>query len=296
MLASEVPSIRFGGLVEVLDAPHVAHAESGGWDLEQHVTAAAVVLLTKSDIAPPEELARTLECVLAASPRTTVLDAPHGAVDPALFFDAAEHTVPEGAQLPLWETGEAPREHGHHGHEHHVHHRAVSLDVPAPVDPATITDLLEDPPASVHRVKALVDVLTPSGLRRFAAHSVAGYVTVARTSRPAQAPPHSVVAAIGPEDTASSPVGLDVLAATERAEVPSSRELRRLTRYLCADPGDRHTSEPARSRRTHAVASPTPAAEVPQLATADRSRPSGTVPADVVRPGSRTARPSGWAR
>ncbi len=232
VLASEVPGIRFGGLVEVVAAAHVAHAESGGWDLEQHVKAAAVVLLTKSDIAPPEELARTRERILAANPHTTVLDAPHGAVDPALFFDAAKHTVPEGAQLPLWEIGEAPGEHGHHGHEHHVHHRAVSLDVPAAVDPAALADLLEDPPASVHRVKAIADVATPSGLRRFVAHSVAGYVTVERARRPAGEPPHSVVVAIGPDDVASSPVDLGALPAAEGDPAPSSPQLRRLTRFL----------------------------------------------------------------
>ncbi|CAL8897394.1 hypothetical protein KVA01_13530 [Kocuria varians] len=65
------------------------------------------------------------------------------------------------------------------------------------------------------------------------AHSVAGYVTVERTGRPAGAPPHSVVVAIGPEDdAAASPLALDVLVRPDGAGTPTARELRRLTRFL----------------------------------------------------------------
>ncbi|CAL8897392.1 GTP-binding protein [Kocuria varians] len=120
VLGTEVAEVRFGGLVEVVDAAHVAHAESAGWDLDQHVKAAAVVLLTKTDLAQAEELARTRERITAANPHTTVLEAPHGAVDPRLFFDAAERTVPEGGQLPLWDLGEAP------GHDHHHAHHSTT--------------------------------------------------------------------------------------------------------------------------------------------------------------------------
>lgn len=231
VLGSTVATVRFGGLVEVVDAAHVPHAESGGWDLAQHVRAAAVVLLTKTDLAAPQDVASLGERILRANPHTTVLEAPHGAVDPRLFFDVAERTEPESGQLPLWEVGEPlGREH----HEHHVHHRAATLDVDAAVDPAALADLLEDPPRQVHRIKAVVDVRTPRGLQRFVAHSVAGYVTVERASRAPDAPPHSVVVAIGPARDDAAPVRslLDTLPRAAGDGVPGAPERRRLTRFV----------------------------------------------------------------
>ena len=50
VLGSTVDSVRFGGLVEVVDAAHVPHAEQRGWDLAQHVKAAALVLLTLDEL------------------------------------------------------------------------------------------------------------------------------------------------------------------------------------------------------------------------------------------------------
>ena len=230
VLGSEVATVRFGGLVEVVDAAHVPLAEAGGWDLAQHVKAAAAVLLTKTDLAAPDQAAELRERIRRANPHTLVLTAPHGAVDPRLFFDAAEHPVPEGGQLPLWELGEPLGEH----RGHHVHHRAATLDAPAAVHPAALADLLEDPPREVHRVKAVVDVRTRHGLQRFVAHSVAGYVTVERARRPAGSPPHCVVVAIGPEwedDAAVQPL-LDALVSGPGDPAPTPRQVRRLTRFV----------------------------------------------------------------
>ncbi|MBZ4256793.1 hypothetical protein LAN29_24790, partial [Mycobacterium tuberculosis] len=81
-----------------------------------------LVLLTKTDVAAPHETARVRGRIAQANPHAMVLDAPWGAVDPRLFFDAAQRTVPEGGQLPLWERGTTG------GHAHHVHHRSASLD------------------------------------------------------------------------------------------------------------------------------------------------------------------------
>ncbi|MGK4217551.1 CobW family GTP-binding protein [Kocuria marina] len=232
VLGSDVRDVRFGGLVEVIAVRRVALAEAGGWDLAQHVKAAAVVLLTTTDLADPRETAAVRERIVHANPHALVIDAPHGAADPRLFFDAAEHPVPEGGQLALWEFGRAPG-HDHHDHDHHVHHRATSLDAPATVDPAALAELLEDPPGSVHRVKAIVDVAAGRGIRRFVAHSVAGYVSVEKVDRPSDEPPRSRVVAIGLEhDDAALRRRLDALVRPHGSPAATARELRRLTRFL----------------------------------------------------------------
>ncbi|MCT1615050.1 GTP-binding protein [Kocuria indica] len=232
VLGSDVRDVRFGGLVEVIAVRRVALAEAGGWDLAQHVKAAAVVLLTTTDLADPRTTAAVCEQIAHANPHALVIDAPHGAADPRLFFDAAEHPVPEGGQLALWEFGRAPG-HDHHDHDHHVHHRATSLDAPTTVDPAALAELLEDPPGSVHRVKAIVDVAAGRGIRRFVAHSVAGYVSVEKVDRPSDEPPRSRVVAIGLEhDDAALRRRLDALVRPDGSPAATARELRRLTRFL----------------------------------------------------------------
>lgn len=232
VLGSDVRDVRFGGLVEVIAVSRVALAEAGGWDLAQHVKAAAVVLLTTTDLADPRETAAVRERIAHANPHALVIDAPHGAADPRLFFDAAEHPVPEGGQLALWEFGRAPG-HDHHDHDHHVHHRATSLDAPATVAPAALAELLEDPPGSVHRVKAIVDVAAGRGIRRFVAHSVAGYVSVEKIDRPSDEPPRSRMVAIGLEhDDAALRRRLDALVRPHGSPAATARELRRLTRFL----------------------------------------------------------------
>ena len=97
VLGSEVRDVRFGGLVEVIAVARVALAEASGWDLAQHVKAAAVVLLTTTDLADPRETAAVRERIAHANPHALVIDAPHGAADPRLFFDAAEHPYPRAA-------------------------------------------------------------------------------------------------------------------------------------------------------------------------------------------------------
>ena len=92
---------------------------------------------------------------------------------------------------------------------------------------------IEDPPASVHRIKAIVDVAAGRGIRRFVAHSVAGYVSVDRVPRPSDEPARSRVVAIGLEcDDAALRRRLDALVRPDGAPAATARELRRLTRFL----------------------------------------------------------------
>lgn len=141
VLSTTVKRVRFAGLVEVVDAAHVAQAEADGWDLRTHVRAAAMVLLTKTDLiqdSSEEDFLRRR--ITEANPHATIVNAPHGLVDPRLFFDAAAPREPADGQLALWEPGELPGHgqprHGeHHQEQQHQHHRAVSLETSRPHRP-----------------------------------------------------------------------------------------------------------------------------------------------------------------
>lgn len=235
VMDSRVPKIRFGGLIEVVDAAHIPEAEAAGWDLEQHVRAAAVVLLTKTDLATDPEARIALEArIQRANPHAMIIEAPHGVFDPALFVDAGEDDELEFGQLALWNPGETlgePKTEHDHAHHHHVHHQSVTVEHDGPVDPVALSDFALDPPDSVYRVKAIVDIVTSSGPRRLVVHSVAGYVTVDSIARAAEEPVTSSLVAIGLEldrDGLHSTLTSLCLPPTTPA---SSSQVRRLTRF-----------------------------------------------------------------
>ncbi|MBD2765632.1 GTP-binding protein [Kocuria sp. cx-455] len=235
VMDSRVPRVRFGGLIEVVDAVHVPEAEAAGWDLEQHVRAAAVVLLTKTDLATDPGSRQALERrIHRANPHAMIIEAPHGVFDPALFVDAGETEELEFGQLALWNPGETLGEsHSKDGHSHHhVHHQSVTVEHDGTVDPVALSEFALDPPESVYRVKAIVDVATSSGPQRFAVHSVAGYVTVEAMARGQDEPLASSLVAIGLDlDRADLQTRLASVCLPPTTPPASAAQLRRLTRF-----------------------------------------------------------------
>lgn len=236
VMDTRVPKIRFGGLIEVVDAAHVPQAEAAGWDLEQHVRAAAVVLLTKTDLVTDPEARNALDArIQQANPHAMIIEAPHGVFDPALFVDVSESDELEFGQLALWNPGEMlgePRAEHDPAHHHHVHHQSVTVEHDGPVDPVALSELALDPPDSVYRIKAIVDIATSSGPRRFVVHSVAGYVTVDAMSRAADEPLASSLVAIGLElDKADLHARLTAVCLPTTTPPASASQLRRLTRF-----------------------------------------------------------------
>ena len=236
VMDSRVPKIRFGGLIEVVDAAHVPQAEAAGWDLEQHVRAAAVVLLTKTDLVTDPDARTSLETrIQQANPHAMIIEAPHGVFDPALFVDASESDELEFGQLALWNPGETLgelRNEHRHAHHHHVHHQSVTVEHDGPVDPVALSEFALDPPGSVYRIKAIVDIVTSSGPRRFVVHSVAGYVTVDSMSRGKDEPLASSLVAIGLElDGADLQARLNAVCLPLTTPPATASQLRRLTRF-----------------------------------------------------------------
>lgn len=236
VLDSRVPKIRFGGLIEVIDAAHIPQAEAAGWDLEQHVRAAAVVLLTKTDVVPDLDIKEALEArIQQANPHAMIIEAPHGVFDPALFVDAGESDELEFGQLALWSPGETPGEpqdERDHAQHHHVHHQSVTIEHDGPVDPVALSEFVQDPPETVYRVKGIVDVKTGSGLRRLVVHSVAGYVTVEPLKRGQDEPIASSLVAIGLDlDQAGLRASLQAICLPSTTPPASAAQVRRLTRF-----------------------------------------------------------------
>ncbi|HWK91938.1 MAG TPA: CobW family GTP-binding protein [Luteimicrobium sp.] len=217
---SGVEHVRPGGLVEVVDAGAYDALLASRRIAARRFAAASLVVLNKVDRAQdPSVVTRVRDAVLEHNPAAVLVTASHGKIDPELVFDVAATTDAEG-QLPL---GELVRE----THPDHVHADAVTVRAPAPVEAGLLVDLLEDPPASVYRLKGSVLVDAGRGARAYAVNVVGRHVHVSQRRTVAD---HGLVA-IG--------IGIDrsvVTARLERTLRPAHRRsssdgVRRLVRY-----------------------------------------------------------------
>lgn len=219
---------RPGGVVDLVDASAPPDLGPAGSPVSPTATArfdaASLVLLTRTEHLPDAERRRVLTELTAAlhahRPDLPVIEAPRGAVDPRLVLDVASAQDDPGT-LPLAELLRAE-----HPLPAHVHADAVSETAAGAVDAGAVLDLLESPPAGVHRLKGLIGIDTGRSVRRYAVHLVGRHVHVDA------APPG------GTDGLVAIGVHIDheaVRAALRRALAPACRsapdDLRRLFRY-----------------------------------------------------------------
>ena len=199
MIASENPDIRYGGLVQVVDAAEFSQSQARHPELAEHLRVADLVVLNKSDRADGEQLAKVRATVAEHAPGAPILVTEHGRVDPSLFFDPQPRE--DYGQMSFDDL----REHDHSEHLH-AQFESVSFQSGQALSPRRFLAFLENRPAGLYRVKGYVDVGVPGARSRFSVHAVGSFVQVERLSW-AGAKRRSEVVAIG--------AGIDV-AAVER--------------------------------------------------------------------------------
>lgn len=219
--------VRFGGLVEVIDA--VEHFRTV--DLWPRPPArygvATLVVINKVELLPDDRRREAIAGITARvrelNPHAPVLVAAGGRVDPLLVFDTADDEDPQD-QLPI---GSSLREQAH-AHDHHEHASVASALLPDPVSPSGLVELLQEPPAGAYRIKGRVRVKAPRRDRGYLVNVVGPTIHVAPLAEP---PVPGELVAIG--------MGLDVASAQRRlaavrdapADRPDAEGLRRLHRY-----------------------------------------------------------------
>lgn len=205
---SRAGGVRFGGLVDVVDAlEHFRTVDR--YELPPARYAAAdLVVVNKLELVPEqlrtERFERIAARVAERNPRARLVPAQRGGIDPQLLFDVAgEADAPDELPIRALLAEEAGQE--------HEHAQAVTVVGDAPVDGARIAQLLESPPEGVYRLKGRVTVRSVPGLRRFVVNTAGGTVHLAseRAARQ-EGPEGSVLVAIG--------VGLDAASVRERLE------------------------------------------------------------------------------
>jgi G3E family GTPase len=194
---SEVAGVRFGGLVDVIDAATHFDTVDLGHTPPARYGAASLVVVNKVDQLPRAERAavvkRVEQRVRERNPHATVVGAIRGQIDPGLLYDVAG-TREESGQLSFRELlVDAATEPSGHGHEHHSSHAdSVTAVSDGEIDPGALIDLLEDPPPGVYRLKGAVVMRYGNAAPTFAINLVGSVIHIANAPRAAS--PNCLVA------------------------------------------------------------------------------------------------------
>ncbi|MFD3937535.1 CobW family GTP-binding protein [Streptomyces sp. NPDC058611] len=206
LMASENPDVRYGGMVQVVDAAEFDATRDKHPETDRHLAVADLVVLNKTDRVDPAERAR-IEGVLdtLCAPGTPRIGADHGRIDPELLFDRRPWTETRG-QLSfedLLAEGDGPghgadREQGHEaghaqdpGHAHgpgcghdraaHPHAAYESLEFTSreALSPRRFIDFLDRRPPGLYRIKGFVYFGVPGHGGRYEVHAVGRFLRFA---------------------------------------------------------------------------------------------------------------------
>jgi G3E family GTPase len=226
---SEVSGVRFGGLVDVIDAATHFDIVDVGEVVPARYGAASLVVVNKLDQLPASDhtamLDRVKQRVRERNPRATVVGAVGGRIDPELLYDVAQ-SRDEIGQLSLRELFVDTN-----GHDHdHAHADSVSATSHGEIDPGALVDLLEDPPRGVYRLKGTVVMRYGTAARTFAINLVGTAIDI--TTAPPGASANCLVAIGMNLDTEAVRARLDAVLrpGTEAATPANAHRLRRYHR------------------------------------------------------------------
>lgn len=188
LIANENPAVRYGGLVQVVDAAEFDATRAAHPETDRHLAVADLVVLNKTDRVDGAERAR-IEGELAAlcAPGIPVIAADHGRIDPELLFDRRPWERTRG-QLSfedlLAEAQEHEHDHEHdHGEDHggHLHaaYEAVGFTSDEALSPRRLIDFLDRRPAGLYRIKGFVWFGVPGHQERYEVHAVGRFLRFA---------------------------------------------------------------------------------------------------------------------
>ncbi|MFJ3326246.1 CobW family GTP-binding protein [Streptomyces griseus] len=185
LLASDNPHIRYGGLVEVVDAAEFDSTRERHPELDRHLAVADLVVLNKTDRVGEAERERLRATVAELSGPAAVISAVHGRIDPELLFDPAlrpDHEEMEGQlsfeDLLRQEECDEHEECDGHGHGDHLHASYESVDFTAdvPLDPRRFMAFLDSRPEGLYRIKGFADFGAGDRDNTYALHAVGRFL------------------------------------------------------------------------------------------------------------------------
>ena len=232
---SEVGRVRFGGVIDVIDAAtHFDTVDKEATPPARYGAASLVVVNKLDQIAEEhraETMARVESRVRERNQHAHVVGAIGARIDPALLYDVSDSTDGSG-QLSFRELliDTAKESATAHADDHdHIHAASVTVTSDGCVDPGALLDLLEQPPAGVYRLKGTVAVRHRERVRRYVVNVVGTSVHIETAPHRAQA---NALVAIGTHFDIED-VRARMTAALRAHDGPASAaDHRRLQRYL----------------------------------------------------------------
>ena len=179
---SGAENVRWGGVVDVIDArAHFDTVDRGGLPPARY-GAASLVVVNKLDQVPDTERDNTLERIEARvrelNPDTQIVVVTAGRIDSTLLYDVSARSAEPG-QLSFRELLLDAATPPHADDHDHMHADSVTVTSDGCVDPDTLFDLLENPPAGVYRLKGVVAVGYRATTRRYVVNLVGTSIHVA---------------------------------------------------------------------------------------------------------------------
>ncbi|MEV5364792.1 GTP-binding protein [Streptomyces cellulosae] len=173
VLASELPDIVYGGLVEVVDAAEFDETRAAHPGIDRHLALADLVVVNKIDrVEDPEPVLKTVRDLVD---RAAVVPATHGRVDPEFLFDCrpSEQRVGQLSFDDLHRNDDPEQEH----HDHlHAGYDTLSFVSEQPLDPRRLIAFLDSRPAGLYRIKGYVDFGHYDVRNRYAVHAVGRFL------------------------------------------------------------------------------------------------------------------------
>ncbi|MEU8899604.1 CobW family GTP-binding protein [Nocardia sp. NPDC048505] len=181
VVASANPRIRYGGLVEVVDAEQFPATRERHPELVTHLRLADLVVLNKADRVPAGDAARLRAELAELVGQVPVYSTTHGRIEPGLLFDEPLREAPTQAeQLSFDELLADDHDHADPDHRHlHDDYTSVSFSSEQDLDPRRFVDFLEDPPAGLFRAKGFAAFAVAGERRKFGFHLVGRHLVFA---------------------------------------------------------------------------------------------------------------------
>lgn len=173
VVGSDNPRIRYGGLVEVVDAEQFPASSARHPELTTHLRLADLVVVNKADRVPEAQLSALRGDIAELIGQVPVYATTHGRLEPGLLFDEPLRETPRVAEQLSFDELLDDHDHDHTEHRHlHDDYLSVSFTSERALDPRRLIGFLEDPPPGLFRAKGFVAFAVADERRKFVLHLV----------------------------------------------------------------------------------------------------------------------------